>query len=234
MACTASTSARTASSISPSATPACKDLSADERQGPNGPATQTDCRAGTIWRCDMDGKNLELIAHNFRNQYEPASTASARSGSPTTTTTATSKRASATSCPAATTATIPAARARATGTRNNRASSTRSCAPASARPTGICFYEGKLLPENISGQLLHCDAGPRECCAVPHQAEGRRLRTRKEDMVHQHRQLVPASGRVRRPRRQPVRGRLVRPRRRRPRHGRHYARADLSDCATGQ
>src|SRR5262249_18919138 len=29
----------------------------------------TDCRAGTVWRCDMDGKNLELIAHNFRNNY---------------------------------------------------------------------------------------------------------------------------------------------------------------------
>ena len=22
------------------------------------------------WRCDMDGTNLELIAHNFRNNYE--------------------------------------------------------------------------------------------------------------------------------------------------------------------
>ena len=31
----------------------------------------TDCRAGTVWRCDLDGKNLELIAHNFRNHYEP-------------------------------------------------------------------------------------------------------------------------------------------------------------------
>ena len=37
----------------------------------SGPATSTDCRAGTIWRCDLDGKNLELIAHNFRNEYEP-------------------------------------------------------------------------------------------------------------------------------------------------------------------
>src|SRR5258707_590325 len=29
----------------------------------------TDCRAGTVWRCDLDGKNLELLAHNFRNEY---------------------------------------------------------------------------------------------------------------------------------------------------------------------
>ncbi|MFT3881541.1 MAG: HEAT repeat domain-containing protein [Gemmatales bacterium] len=33
---------------------------------------QTDCKAGTIWRCNTDGSNLELLAHNFRNQYEPA------------------------------------------------------------------------------------------------------------------------------------------------------------------
>jgi putative membrane-bound dehydrogenase-like protein len=33
---------------------------------------QTDCRAGTIWRCNPDGTNLELLAHNFRNPYEPA------------------------------------------------------------------------------------------------------------------------------------------------------------------
>lgn len=33
---------------------------------------QTDCKAGTIWRCNNDGSNLELLANNFRNQYEPA------------------------------------------------------------------------------------------------------------------------------------------------------------------
>ncbi|HMP15564.1 MAG TPA: hypothetical protein PKD72_00950 [Gemmatales bacterium] len=32
----------------------------------------TDCQAGTIWRCNTDGTELELLAHNFRNQYEPA------------------------------------------------------------------------------------------------------------------------------------------------------------------
>src|SRR5262245_13624272 len=34
-------------------------------------SNSTDCRAGTIWRCDLDGTNLELLAHNFRNEYEP-------------------------------------------------------------------------------------------------------------------------------------------------------------------
>ena len=34
-------------------------------------SNNTDCQAGTTWRCDLDGKNLELLAHNFRNHYEP-------------------------------------------------------------------------------------------------------------------------------------------------------------------
>src|SRR6516225_3786369 len=34
-------------------------------------SNNTDCQGGTIWRCDLDGSNLELIAHNFRNEYEP-------------------------------------------------------------------------------------------------------------------------------------------------------------------
>jgi putative membrane-bound dehydrogenase-like protein len=33
---------------------------------------RTDCQAATVWRCNPDGTNLELLAHNFRNPYEPA------------------------------------------------------------------------------------------------------------------------------------------------------------------
>ncbi len=34
-------------------------------------------------------------------------------------------------------------------------------------PTGICIYEGDLLPEVFRGQILHCDAGPRVVRAYP-------------------------------------------------------------------
>ena len=68
---TASTSARTASSTSPSATQGVDGPAIERRQGPQvDESNNTDCRAGTVWRCDMDGTNLELIAHNFRNNYE--------------------------------------------------------------------------------------------------------------------------------------------------------------------
>ncbi|HEY7425985.1 MAG TPA: PVC-type heme-binding CxxCH protein, partial [Gemmataceae bacterium] len=46
-------------------------LQSSDGKGRKWQSNNTDCRAGTIWRCDLDGKNLELIAHNFRNEYEP-------------------------------------------------------------------------------------------------------------------------------------------------------------------
>ena len=45
-------------------------LQSSDGKGRKWTSNNTDCQAGTVWRCDMDGKNLELIAHNFRNNYE--------------------------------------------------------------------------------------------------------------------------------------------------------------------
>jgi putative membrane-bound dehydrogenase-like protein len=39
-------------------------------------------------------------------------------------------------------------------------------------PTGICVYEGKLLPKEFWGQMIHCDAGPNVVRAYPVQADG--------------------------------------------------------------
>src|SRR5262245_24636614 len=47
-----------------------KGLQARDGKGPKWTTNRTDCQAGTVWRCDFDGTNLELIAHNFRNNYE--------------------------------------------------------------------------------------------------------------------------------------------------------------------
>src|SRR5438132_14175844 len=48
-----------------------ENLQSSDGKGRKWTTNHTDCQAGTIWRCDIDGKNLELIAHNFRNEYEP-------------------------------------------------------------------------------------------------------------------------------------------------------------------
>lgn len=39
-------------------------------------------------------------------------------------------------------------------------------------PTGICLYEGKLLPKIFQGQIIHCDAGPNVCRAYPAKKQG--------------------------------------------------------------
>ncbi len=39
-------------------------------------------------------------------------------------------------------------------------------------PTGICIYEGNLLPEAFRNQVLHCDAGPRVVRAYPVKESG--------------------------------------------------------------
>ena len=39
-------------------------------------------------------------------------------------------------------------------------------------PTGICLYEGDLLPEVFRGQILHCDAGPNVVRAYPVKNDG--------------------------------------------------------------
>lgn len=42
----------------------------------------------------------------------------------------------------------------------------------SGSPTGICVYEGSLLPEVFRNQVIHCDAGPNVCRAYPATADG--------------------------------------------------------------
>lgn len=39
-------------------------------------------------------------------------------------------------------------------------------------PTGLCVYEGSLLPEAFHGQMIHCDAGPRVVRAYPVEKDG--------------------------------------------------------------
>ena len=111
-----------------------------------------------------------------------ASTASAPSSSPTTTTTATSRRASATSCPAATTATTRAAPARplARGAAGHRAEILRTYFGS---PTGMCVYEGTLLPKKYWGQLLHTDAGPRQVRCYHLKPKGAGYDVEREDIV---------------------------------------------------
>src|SRR5262249_20420368 len=50
-------------------------------------------------------------------------------------------------------------------------------------PTGMCFYEGSLLPMKYRGQLLHTDAGPRHVRCYHLEPQGATYAAQREDMV---------------------------------------------------
>jgi putative membrane-bound dehydrogenase-like protein len=50
-------------------------------------------------------------------------------------------------------------------------------------PTGICVYEGELLPEVFRGQVLHCDAGPNVVRAYPVKPNGAGYKATTVDLV---------------------------------------------------
>src|SRR5206468_4381585 len=50
-------------------------------------------------------------------------------------------------------------------------------------PTGMCVYEGTLLPPEYRGQLLHTDAGPRHLRCYHLTPQGASYAVKREDMV---------------------------------------------------
>ena len=197
-------------------------------------SNETDCIAGTIWRCDQDGKNLELIAHNFRNEYEPCVDSFGSIFVSDNDDDGNQQTRICDVMPGGNYGYHPRGPGQSHWHEEEPGVVPKILRTYFGSPTGMCVYEGKLLPAKYQGQLLHTDAGPRHVRCYHLTPQGASYSVDREDMVTTHRSLVPPVGRLCRPRRQPDGGRLVRSRRRRPRHGRHYARADLPDCATGQ
>jgi len=51
-------------------------------------------------------------------------------------------------------------------------------------PTGICVYEGDLLPEVFQNQIIHCDAGPNVVRCYPVQVDGAGYTATSIDVLH--------------------------------------------------
>jgi putative membrane-bound dehydrogenase-like protein len=50
-------------------------------------------------------------------------------------------------------------------------------------PTGICLYEGDLLPEVFRGQIIHCDAGPNVVRSYPVKNDGAGYKAWTQDIL---------------------------------------------------
>jgi putative membrane-bound dehydrogenase-like protein len=159
-----------------------KNLQNSDGKGPKFNSNNTDCQAATVWRCDLDGKNLELIAHNFRNNYEPCVDSF---GTVFLSDNDDDGNQQTRICYV-----MPGGNY---GYHRNPKTSHWNeehpgIVPKILRtyfgsPTGICVYEGSLLSKSYQGQLLHVDAGPRQARCYHLTPKGAAYKVDREDMV---------------------------------------------------
>jgi putative membrane-bound dehydrogenase-like protein len=138
-----------------------KDLQSSDGKGRKWTTNHTDCQAGTIWRCDLDGKNLELLAHNFRNEYEPCVDSF---GSIFVSDNDDDGNEQTRICyvmPGGNYGYWPRGPGQSHWHEEQPGVVPKILRTGFGSPTGMCVYEGTLLPFPYHGQLLHTDAGPR-------------------------------------------------------------------------
>ncbi len=158
-------------------------LQSADGKGRKWQSNNTDCRAGTIWRCDLDGTHLELIAHNFRNEYEPCVDSF---GTVFVSDNDDDGNQQTRICYV-----MPGGNYgyHATGKKvSHWNEELPGIVPKILRtgfgsPTGMCVYEGTLLPKKYWGQLLHVDAGPRHVRCYHLTPKGAGYDVEREDMV---------------------------------------------------
>jgi len=142
-------------------------------------SNSTDCRAGTVWRCDADGANLELIAHNFRNQYEPAVDSFGAIFVSDNDDDGNQQTRICYVMPGGNYGYHPRGKGESHWHEEQPGIVHKVLRTGFGSPTGLCWYEGKTLVEPLQtlgkqaatpatanlpiyGLLLHTDAGPRE------------------------------------------------------------------------
>lgn len=160
-----------------------KGLKSSDGKGPTWTTNSTDCRAGTVWRCDQDGTNLELIAHNFRNNYECAVDSF---GSVFLSDNDDDGNQQTRICyvmPGGDYGYHPRGPGQTHWHEEQPGVVPKILRTYFGSPTGICFYEGTLLPEKYRGQLLHVDAGPRHLRCYHLKPNGAGYDVDREDMV---------------------------------------------------
>lgn len=144
-------------------------------------------KQGMVFRCDPDGKNVELLGQNFRNNYEVAvdsygtlwQSDNDDDGNKgvrinyvmeygnygyTDELTGAGWQANRTNMEAD----IPKRHWHL----NDPGAVPNLLQTGAGSPTGIIVYEGKLLPEVFRNQVIHCDAGPNVVRSYPVQNDG--------------------------------------------------------------
>ncbi len=160
-----------------------QNLQSSDGKGRKFTSNNTDCRAGTVWRCDMDGKNLELIAHNFRNNYECCVNSFGEIWLSDNDDDGNQQTRICYVMPGGNYGYNPRGPGQSHWHEEQPGIVHKVLRTGFGSPTGICFYEGTLLPEKYRGQLLHTDAGPREFRCFHIKPKGAGYELEKENLV---------------------------------------------------
>jgi putative membrane-bound dehydrogenase-like protein len=147
-------------------------LQSADKKGPVFKSNTTTIQKGTVWRCDMDGNNLELIAHNFRNNYECCVDSFGEIWLSDNDDDGNQQTRICFVMPGGNYGYGPRGDGKSHWHEEDPGIVHKVLRTGFGSPTGITFYEGSLFPEKYRGALLHCDAGPREVRAFFRKPKG--------------------------------------------------------------
>lgn len=160
-----------------------KNFQSTDGKGPKWNTNSTDCRAGTVWKCNLDGTSLELIAHNFRNNYEATVNSFGEVWLSDNDDDGNQQTRICFVMPGGNYGYHPRGPGQTHWHEEQPGIVHKTLRTGFGSPTGICFYEGTLLPEKYRGQLFHCDAGPRELRAFLRTPKGAGYELEKENIL---------------------------------------------------
>lgn len=137
-------------------------LQSSDGKGKKWVSNATDVQKGTVWRCDMDGTNLELIAHNFRNNYECCVDSFGEVWLSDNDDDGNQQTRICFVMPGGNYGYGPRGAGQTHWHEEQPGIVHKTLRTGFGSPTGITFYEGSMFDKKYRGSLLHCDAGPRE------------------------------------------------------------------------
>ncbi|HJT75576.1 MAG TPA: PVC-type heme-binding CxxCH protein [Gemmataceae bacterium] len=161
-----------------------QDLQSADGKGRKWTSNEVDCTAGTVWRCDLDGTNLELIAHNFRNEYEPCCDSFGTIFVSDNDDDGNQQTRICYVMPGGNYGYHPRGPNQTHWHEEQPGVVPKILRTYFGSPTGMCVYEGTLLPKRFWGQPLHTDAGPRQVRCYHLTPDGAGYDVGREDIIN--------------------------------------------------